>query len=76
MSCDHVHVRSQVRPGRLICGRADSGGRTVKVEGADREANLCAKCRQRLAWERAMIQVRNAPKPGLQLSWFRLWKDN
>jgi hypothetical protein len=76
MTGNRVHIRSWTRPDRLVCGRQDPGVRKVALGRADQEPDLCAKCRQRVPWERAMVQVRNAPKPGLQLSWFRVWKEN
>ena len=62
-----VHVLSESRPGRLICGRQKPAiVRLVASEKAMGNPELCEKCRRQVAWEIRRAEIRRAPKPGLQ----------
>lgn len=61
-----VHVESQLWPVALVCGRrARSGLKTATLAAARQMPPdyLCAKCRQRLAFEILLEEAAAAPRP-------------
>ena len=73
MQGERVHIRSRGFPDRMICGRRDSGLRTVAREAAERVMDLCSKCRQELWFANLLEAASREPlRAGYQYS---LWEN-
>jgi hypothetical protein len=58
-----VHVRDTVFPDRLLCGRQDTGQKTLPLAAATCQAELCDKCRQRLGIAESQEWLIHQPRP-------------
>ena len=66
MRGERVHVRDAHFADRMICGRRDTGLRSVPIREGRTAGPLCLKCSHQLVSAELLETIRLGPHPGVQ----------